>query len=122
MPGPGKRYVSEFAEWLDTEIERRGISKRQAATQAGLNPGTLSGIINTGRISYVSALKIARLFRMPEEAVLARAGLSDDDRVIEDGDRDLDEEALLADIRALTDEQRDSIAGLIRVMLRPANR
>lgn len=63
-------------EWLQKEIESRGISQRELARMAGLGNATVARILNETRnpgIDFCQA--IAHALRMPVEDVLRQAGI-----------------------------------------------
>lgn len=63
-------------EWLQKEIESRGISQRELARMAGLGNATVARILNETRnpgIDFCQA--IAYALRMPVEDVLRQAGI-----------------------------------------------
>lgn len=66
----------KFVEWLQKEIELRGISQRELARRAGLGNATVARILNETRnpgLDFCHA--VAHALHVPVEDVLRQAGL-----------------------------------------------
>jgi transcriptional regulator with XRE-family HTH domain len=66
--------MTPLARWLWEELERRGLSAREAAIAAGLSHGSVSRFLSGRQASPASCRKLARYFDVPEEFVLHLAG------------------------------------------------
>jgi len=67
--------MADFAEWLSSEIRRRGWSEAEFARRGKITPQAVNQVINginqPGAKLYAAA---ARAFEIPKEEVLRRAG------------------------------------------------
>lgn len=65
-----------FADWLQVELGRRGMSQADLEAKSGLSAATISRILSGSRGAGAdTARKIARAFNMPPENVMRAAGI-----------------------------------------------
>ena len=65
-----------FAEWLQSEIDKRGWSQSDCARAADLNRAVINKLLNGKcKPQPTTLLAIARAFRMPAETAYRAAGL-----------------------------------------------
>jgi transcriptional regulator with XRE-family HTH domain len=68
--------VTEFAEWLEKRLERKGWTLRELAQRAGLTHAAISNVLNGQRNPGLKfCLGIADALDEPPELVMRRAGL-----------------------------------------------
>lgn len=102
-----------FGEWLQGQLNERGMSQSQLAKLANLSRGTISNIINGNRgIGEDSLTSIARALRLPAEDVFRRAGILPPAR---DDDPIAKEAAHL--ISLLPDERKQQVLDYIRFIV-----
>jgi len=66
----------KFSEWLQIELDKRGLNQSQLAKMAGISRGTISNIMNENRgIGEDSLLSIAKGLKLPAITVLRAAGI-----------------------------------------------
>ena len=67
---------SQFSEWLQVELDRRGWSQSDCARSANLNRAVINKLLNGKSRPQPSTLAaIARAFKIPVETVYRAAGL-----------------------------------------------
>lgn len=67
--------MTPFAEWLQSEMDRRGVNKSQLAAYIGTKPSVVGAWFTEDRIpSTPMCARLASYLHLPEEAVLRRAG------------------------------------------------
>jgi transcriptional regulator with XRE-family HTH domain len=70
-----------FRTILENELERRGLSLRQAAKEIGISHTTLNGARNgTRTIDTITAMKIARWIGIPLSELMGDAQVEDPER------------------------------------------
>lgn len=68
--------MNDFSEWLEKEMNRRGIGVRELARMADISPAGISKVINQYRDPGPDLCRaIARALKLPEEEIFIRAGL-----------------------------------------------
>jgi len=60
--GSGRSDLSPLGYWLRERCQADGLSLRKAAAKAGVSHATISDIINGGRPSAATAVKLAKAF------------------------------------------------------------
>jgi transcriptional regulator with XRE-family HTH domain len=79
-----------FSEWLQTEIEKRGLSWNKFAENAGLSSGTIYNIRDGTRGVGENSLKaIAMALKIPPEQVFRAAGLLPESNIKSDKEEEL---------------------------------
>jgi transcriptional regulator with XRE-family HTH domain len=69
----------KFSEWLEREIERRGLSQAELAREAKVTRAAINGVLTGARGPGKDlCLAIARAFKIPPEVVFQKAGLLPD--------------------------------------------
>ncbi len=69
--------MSEFTDWVITELNQRGWSYSELGRRAEISKGIISPVLGNKRKPGMKfCLGVARAFGMPPEEVLQRAGLS----------------------------------------------
>src|SRR4030042_5134136 len=104
--------IPKFAEWLQEELTKRRMSKRDLAIKAGLDPGIITRVINMQRMPGAGSLNaIAKALDYPPEFVFRQAGLLPPKKGTSDPDLDRFE----ARLALLTPENRERIYRLIEL-------
>jgi len=68
--------MDKFAEWVNSEVERRGWSFRETARRAGLSATAVSQVVGgQANPGLDFCIGLARALKIPPEQVLRRAGL-----------------------------------------------
>jgi transcriptional regulator with XRE-family HTH domain len=69
--------ILSFSDWLQRELNQRGLSQAELARLADINRQVISTYINQKRINPDEAIlrAIARAFKIPPETVFRAAGL-----------------------------------------------
>ena len=66
---------SQFSEWLQLELDRRGWSQADCARSASLNRAVINKLLNgKSRPEHATLAAIARAFKIPVETVYRAAG------------------------------------------------
>ena len=67
--------MTDLANWLRSELARRGLTQNAASVYAGVGQATISDILNKGHVPRAETLfRLADLFGAPREQVLRLAG------------------------------------------------
>ena len=67
--------MSELAEWLRAEMDRRGLTQLQAGVQAGVSQGTISDMLTKDHVPRMETLfRLADYFGMDRVEILRLAG------------------------------------------------
>jgi len=111
--------ASEFADWLQSEMNNRGWRQADLVREANINSGYLSQILKRERMPGLDICKgIARAFGMRDVDVARRAGLLEQEKPTTDAPSlreliskfsqlsDEDQEAVLKHVRALDEMQQ----------------
>ena len=104
-------FLMEFSEWLQNEMDNRGLSQNKVAKMAGISQGAIAHIINGRRNPGVDVCEgIAYAFKLPPEYVFRKAGLLPPVR-----DRNPTDDELLYLFDQLSENEQDDILGWIRL-------
>lgn len=100
--------MKSLAEWLQTQLQARGMTQAAAAVHAGVSGATISQILNQDHIPRIETLfRLADFFETPREQVLriaARMPLGQGDSRDED---DYLIEELVEQFRQVPDEWKE---------------
>lgn len=106
---------SNFADWLLSELQKRGWSQNQLAIRAGLSRTAINDVINRKAHPGPELCRaIARALGYPQEYVFRKAGLIDD---TPGPDYDPEAELLLHWFRSLPPEERKEILEYVQFKL-----
>ena len=104
---------AEFSDWLLAQLDLNGLTQAQLALTTGLNPATLTKILNgkTKRPEPESCIQIAKALKVAEQTVYRAVGvLSDEPDYPEQDD-------LNYIVAQLSDQQRREILVIARALL-----
>ena len=74
---------TDFAKWLENELETRAISQAELARQAGVTRGAINGILTGAKGPGVDLCNgIAQAFKLPPEIIYRAAGLLPPDTTV----------------------------------------
>ena len=103
---------SEFGEWLEAELAKRGWSRRQLALRAGITPASVTNIVRTGAMPRMETIiKMAEAMGEDPAVVLRAAGI-----VPTYVPETTDEGNLLRIFRALPHHLRQAVMWMVRGM------
>jgi transcriptional regulator with XRE-family HTH domain len=95
-----------FAEWLQSEMDKRGWSQSDCARAADLNRAVINKLLNgKSKPQPITLLAIARAFKIPTEMAYRAAGLLPP---VDDGDNIIEE--LVYTFKCIESPQRRSTA------------
>lgn len=70
------RHTTDFADWLQSELEKRRWSQAELAYSAGISRAVVNKLLNRKTYPQPDTLQaIARAFKIPVETVYRAAGL-----------------------------------------------
>jgi len=106
--------ASEFADWLQGEMNNRGWRQADLVREANINSGYLSQILKRERMPGLDICKgIARAFGMKDVDVARRAGLLEQEKPATDAPS-LRE--LISKFSQLSDEDQESVLKHVRAL------
>ena len=109
---------TNFGNWLNKELEKRGWNQSQLAKKAGLGSGTISNIIyGSKRMGIDTAVAIARALKVRPRIVLEAAGLLPAEPAT---DNDFDEWIYM--LSQLPERERDELLEIARLKLERQDR
>lgn len=103
----------DFSDWLIGELESRGWSQSDLARAAGINPSSISHLVNRTRFPGNEMCRaIAKAFGYPPDAVFRAAGLLP-------ASKDMDEETekMMHLFEQMTPEDQEMLIGMAQVFI-----
>ena len=70
------KIMSNFSDWLEQELNERGLSQSELARRAGVTRAAINGVLSGARGPGVDLVKgIAKAFNIPAEEVFRHADI-----------------------------------------------
>ena len=105
--------IIDFADWLEEELQERGMKPIDLSRAAGIDSGSLSRILSKQRGAGPETCQaIAHALRLPVEEVYRRAGL-----LPERSDYNVQEERIMHLFNQLSDEQQEIALALVETLV-----
>jgi len=102
--------VDEFKQWIELEINKRGISIADLARAAGLSPGALGNILRGERQPGIELCHgLSKALRVSPEFVFRRAGILPPESPFEEMAHELAHKLELLD-----EQSRDEVMSFVR--------